>query len=144
VKDEYPTLEALVRNPEIMQQAREACIQHKTGPISVAPTTTGFSSLEKIQSDFPDAENHIQTLVAEYSKKYPHADPAGRDALLSRQLMDPKEAVCQIVTLPLGGDLSKAETASKIFPSEEPGMWIVMGACSTRSLSRGSVHIEVL
>jgi choline dehydrogenase len=142
VKDEYPTLEALVRNPEIMQQAMEAYIQHKTGPISVAPTTTGFSSLEKIQSDFPDAENHIQTLVAEYSKKYPHADPAGRDALLSRQLMDPKEAVCQIVTLPLGGDLSKAETASDIFPSEEPGMWIVMGACSTRSLSRGSVHIK--
>jgi choline dehydrogenase len=142
VKDEYPTLEALVRNPDIMQQAMEAYVRHKAGPLVAAPTATGFASLEKVQSEFPDAENHIQALVAEYSKKHPHADPAGRDALLSRQLMDPKEAICQIVALPLGANLAKAEIPSKIFPSEEPGMWVTIGACSTRSFSRGSVHIN--
>jgi choline dehydrogenase len=119
-----------------------AYMEHKAGPYVAAPTTTGFSSLEKIQPDFPDAEQHIQALLAEYVKKHPNADPAGRDPLLARQLLNPKEAVCQIVTLPLGIDCAKAADASKIFPSDEPGMWIVMGPCSTRSLSRGSVHIN--
>jgi choline dehydrogenase len=125
-----------------MQQAMAAYMEHKAGPFVAAPTTTGFSSLEKIQPDFPDAEQHIQALLAEYVKKHPNADPAGRDPLLARQLLNPKEAVCQIVTLPLGIDCAKAADASKIFPSDEPGMWIVMGPCSTRSLSRGSVHIN--
>jgi choline dehydrogenase len=125
-----------------MQQAMAAYMEHKTGAFVAAPTTTGFSSLEMIQPDFPDAEQHIQALLAEYVKKHPNADPAGRDPLLARQLLNPKEAVCQIVTLPLGIDCAKAADASKIFPSDEPGMWIVMGPCSTRSLSRGSVHIN--
>jgi choline dehydrogenase len=142
VKDECPTLEAIARNPAIMQQVVEAYMQHKAGPLVAPPTATGFASLEKVQSDFPDAEIHIQALVAEYAKKNPSADPAGRDALLARQIMDPKEAMCQIVALPLGANISNAATPSKIFPSEEPGMWFVLGACSTRSLSRGSVHIK--
>jgi choline dehydrogenase len=142
VKDEYPTAEALIRNPEILQQAMSAYIEHKAGPFVSAPTTTGFASLQKVQPDFPDAEQHIQTLLAEYAKKHPDADPAGRDPLLARQILDPKEAVCQIVTLPSGLEMTKLETTSKIFPSEEPGMWIVLAACSTRSLSRGSVHIS--
>jgi choline dehydrogenase len=119
-----------------------AYIEHKAGPFAAPPTTTGFSSLEKVQPDFPNAEQHIQALLAEYAKKYPDADPAGRDPLLARQLLNPKEAVCQIVTLATGIDVTKAEEASKIFPSEEPGMWFGLGACSTRSLSRGSVHIN--
>lgn len=142
VKDEYPTAEALVRNPEIMQQALEAYIKHKAGPFAAAPTTTGFSSLERIQPDFPDAEKHIQSLVAEYAKKYPGADLAGRDKLLARQLLDPKEAVCQIVALPTGCNTENAHTPNRVFPSEEDGMWCVIGACSTRSLSRGSIHIN--
>ncbi|KAL5119530.1 hypothetical protein ACEQ8H_002595 [Pleosporales sp. CAS-2024a] len=141
VKDEYPTVEALVRNPEMMQQAMEAYLQHKSGPFAAAPTTTGFTSLEKIQPDFPDAEQHIKALVAEHAKKHPHADLAGRDELLARQLLDPKEAVAQIVTLAAGLDVSQVHTASKLFVSPEPGMWAALGACSTRSLSRGSVHI---
>lgn len=141
-KDEYPTAEALARNPEIMQQALQAYIQHKAGPFAAAPTTTGFASLEKIQPDFAEAAKHIEALVAEYAKKYPDADTGGRDRLLARQLLDPKEAVAQIVTLPTGADMTKTEHTDKLFPSEEPGMWIIVGACSTRSLSRGSVHIN--
>jgi choline dehydrogenase len=125
-----------------MQQAMAAYLDHKAGPFAAAPTTTGFASLEKVEPNFPDAEKHIQALVAEYAKKYPDADPAGRDPLLARQLLNPKEAVCQIVTLPLGIDTTKIADASKLFPAEEPGMWMTMAACSTRSLSRGSIHIN--
>ena len=71
MKDKYPTAEALVRNPEVMQQAVEAYINHKAGPFVGAPTTTGFASLEKIQPCFSEAEQHIQSLVAEYAEKHP-------------------------------------------------------------------------
>lgn len=136
-----PSAEVLFRNPEIMQQALNAYIQHKAGPFVGAPTTTGFASLEKIQPGFSDAKDHIQSLVAEYSKKNPDADPAGRDRLLARQLLDPKEAVCQIVGLPTGINLTNADEPNKLFPSEEDGMWVTLGVCSTRSFSRGHVHI---
>lgn len=142
IKDEYPSAEALVRSPEIMQQAMEAYIKHKAGPFAIPPTTTGFASLEKVQPDFPDAKQHIDALVAEYAKEHPDSDPAGRDPLLARQLLDPKEAVCQIVALGTGIDTTQALHTDKIFPSTEPGMWIGIGACSTRSLSRGYVHIN--
>ncbi|KAF2823487.1 alcohol oxidase [Ophiobolus disseminans] len=142
VKDEYPTAEALVRNPEIMQQAMEAYIQHQAGPFAAPPTATGFASLTKVQSEFPDAEQHIQSLVTAYAKEYPDADPAGRNQLLARQLLDPKEAVCQIVALPTGANMTNAYHPSKIFLSEEDGMWCTIAACSTRSLSRGYVHIN--
>ena len=125
-----------------MQQALDAYINHKAGPFVGAPTTTGFTSLEKIQPDFPNVEKHIQSLVAEYAKKHPDSDVAGRDQLLARQLLDPKEAVSQIVNLATGGNLENAHIPSKLFPSEEDGMWCVLGVCSTRSLSRGSVHIN--
>jgi choline dehydrogenase len=125
-----------------MQQALQAYIEHKAGPFVGAPTTTGFASLEKIQPDFTNAGSHIQSLLAEYQKKNPTADPAGRDALLARQLLDPKEAVCQIVGLPTGANLTNSDNPSKLFPCEEDGMWMILGVCSTRSFSRGSVHIS--
>lgn len=125
-----------------MQQALQAYIQHKAGPFVAPPTTTGFSSLEKIQPDFPDAEKHIQALIAEFAKKFPDSDPAGRDQLIARQLTDPKEAVCQLVTLATGANVENAYTPAKLFPSEEEGMWCILGVCSTRSFSRGSIHIN--
>ncbi len=142
MKDEYPTAEALVKNPAVMQQALEAYITHKAGPFAGAPTTTGFASLAKIEPDFPNPESHIQTLLEDFRRKHPEADPAGRDPLLARQLLDPKEAVCQIVMLPTGAQTQRPETPSKVFPSEEDGMWCIIGVCSTRSLSRGTVHIK--
>jgi choline dehydrogenase-like flavoprotein len=125
-----------------MQQALEAYIKHKAGPFVGAPTAVGFASLEKIQPDFPEAESHIQSLVTEFSKKHPDADPAGRDALLARQLLDPKEAVTQLVMLPSGMNAERIETPNKMFPVEEDGMWCTIATCSTRSLSRGSIHIN--
>jgi choline dehydrogenase len=119
----------------------EAYMQHKTGPFTSPPTTTAFASLEKIQPNFLNAERHIQGLLAEYAAKHPDADLAGRNMLLARQVLDPKEAVCQMVALQTGGDLRQVHTPSKVFPSHEPGMWLVLAACSTRSLSRGYVHI---
>ncbi|KAH6642533.1 hypothetical protein C7974DRAFT_104007 [Boeremia exigua] len=139
--DEVPSAEALYRNPEIMQQALNAYIEHKAGPFVGAPTTTGFASLEKIQPDFPNAEAHIQSLVSEFQKANPDADPAGRDPLLASQLLNPREAVCQIVGLPTGANFQNADTPSKLFPCDEDGMWVTLGCCSTRSLSRGNVHI---
>jgi choline dehydrogenase len=126
----------------MMQEAMDAYIKHNAGPLVAPPSATGFASLEKVQPDFPDAESHILALVTEHAKKNPDADPAGRDALLARQLLDRKEAVCQMVALPIGADVTKAHLPSQIFPSEEPGMWFLLGACSTRSLSRGYVHIN--
>ena len=125
-----------------MQQALNPYVQHKAGPFVGAPTTTGFASLERIQPKFLDAEDHIEALVAQYQKKNPGADPAGRrDHLLARQLLDPKEAVCQIVCLHTGANLGNAENPSKLFPFEEDGMWVTVGVCSNRSFSRGHVHI---
>jgi len=139
--DDVPSAEALMRNPEIMQQALNAYVQHRAGPLVGAPTTTGFASLEMIQPNFVNAEDHIQSLLAEHLRSNPGADPAGRDRLLARQLLDPKEAVCQIVGLPTGANFAITENPSKLFPSEEDGMWVTMGVCSTRSFSRGNAHI---
>jgi choline dehydrogenase len=125
-----------------MQDAKMAYQQQQSGPFATPPTTTGFASLEKIQPEFRDATQHVQGIVAGYAAAHPDADQAGRDTLLARQLLDPKEAVCQIIMLPTGADVTQAYTPSKLFPSEEPGMWIVLGACSTRNFSRGSVHIN--
>lgn len=124
-----------------MQQAMEAYIKHKAGPFVAPPTTTGFASLEKVQPDFPDAKQHIEALVADYAKKHPGSDPAGRNTLLARQILDPKEAICQIVALNTGIDATQVENTDKLFPSTEPGMWVGIGACSTRSFSRGHIHI---
>jgi len=97
-------------------------MEHKAGPFVAAPTSTGFASLEKVQPDFPNVEQHIQALVAEFAQNNPKADPAGRDALLARQLLDPQEAVTQITCLATGGDASLAHTPNKILPCHEPGM----------------------
>ncbi|KAJ8114923.1 hypothetical protein OPT61_g3312 [Boeremia exigua] len=140
--DEMPSAEALLRNPEAVQQAFDAYVQHKTGPFVGAPTTTGFASLEKVQPDLPNANDYIQSMVDEYLKKNPGADPAGRDHLLARQLLDPKEAVCQIVGLPTGADMRNISTPNKLFPSADDGMWATLGVCSTRSFSRGYVHVN--
>jgi choline dehydrogenase len=120
----------------------DAYVNHKAGPFAAAPTATGFASLENVQSDFPDAEQHIQKLVAEYAEDHPDSDPAGRDTLIARQLLDPKEAVSQIVIVPSGVDVRKVHSPGELFLFDEPGMWCTMIACSTRSMSRGYVHIN--
>jgi choline dehydrogenase len=97
-------------------------MQHKTRPFTSPPTTTAFASLEKIQPHFLNAERHIQGLLAEYAAKHPNADLASQNILLARQLLNPKEAVCQIVALQTGGDLRQVHTPSKVFPSHKPGM----------------------
>jgi choline dehydrogenase-like flavoprotein len=67
-------------------------------------------------------------------------DPTGRDALLAAQLLRPGEAAIQAIFLSVG--ISTVQTAaSRVFVHDAPGNWISLGACSTRSLSRGSVHI---
>lgn len=43
--------------------------------------------------------------------------------------------------LPTGVNTHRPENASTLFPCEDEGMWCVIGGCSTRSFSRGSVHI---
>lgn len=83
----------------------EAYLTHKAGPFTNPPTTCGFMSLELLDPNLKDAQKHIQSLVAEHNKLNPDADPAGRDALLARQLMDPKEAVTQLVLLTVGADI---------------------------------------
>jgi choline dehydrogenase len=119
-----------------------AYIEHKAGPFTNAPTTTGFLSLNMTDPDLSEPEKHIQSIVAEFQKANPHADPAGRNPLLARQLTDRNEAIAQMVLLGVGADISQSATPSKIFVHDAPGNWITIGACSTRSLSRGSVHIE--
>lgn len=142
MKDEYPTAEVLLRNPEIAEQALQAYIAHKAGPFSNAPTTCGFVSLELADPNLKEPEKHIQSIVSEYQKSNPQADPAGRGPLLGRQLLNPKEAVGQIVLLSVGADISNSDSPPKLFMHDAPGNWITLGVCSTRSLSRGSVHIE--
>lgn len=119
-----------------------AYIEQKAGPFAAAPTSTGFSSLDMVQPGFTDAKKHAQALVSEYARIHPGADPAGRDILLARQLLDPNEAVCQTIMLPMGANTSTPENSSHLFVNEEPGMWCTVGACSTRPLSRGHVHIN--
>ncbi|KAF2476504.1 alcohol oxidase [Lindgomyces ingoldianus] len=142
VKDEYPTAEVLLRNPEIAQQAMEAYITHKAGPFANAPTTTGFVSLSLADPNLADPEKHINTLISDFQKANPDADPAGRAPLLGRQILDPKEAIAQVVLLSVGADIRNSDSAAKLFMHDAPGNWITLGVCSTRSLSRGSVHIE--
>jgi choline dehydrogenase len=118
----------------------EVYTKFRIGPFAGPPTTTGFASLEMVDPDL-DAGKHVQTIIDEYAKLHPDADPAGRNALLARQLLDPKEAVCQIMMLPTGANFANSHTPDQFLPSKEAGMWCTLGACSTRSLSRGSTHI---
>lgn len=92
----------------------EAYITKKTGPFAAPPTTTGFASLDKVKSGIDNVENHIQSLVTEYAKKNPDADPAGRDQLIARQLLDPKEAACQTILLASGANLKVLHDPSKL------------------------------
>ncbi|KAJ4292738.1 hypothetical protein N0V90_009401 [Kalmusia sp. IMI 367209] len=142
VKDEYPTAEVLLRNPDIAQQALEAYLQHKAGPFTNAPTTCGFANLKLADPELQDPQKHIQSIVAEHDKLHPDSDVAGREALLARQLLDPKEAIAQIVLLAIGPDIRNCATPSELFLHDAPGNWICLAACSTRSLSRGSIHIS--
>jgi len=120
----------------------DAYINHKAGPFAAAPTPTGFTSLEKVQPNFTDAEQHIKNLIDEYDKHYPGSDQAGRNALIARQLLDPKEAVSQIQMVPTGADPSKTHSPAEVLVVDEPGLWSTFIACSTRSMSRGYVHIN--
>ncbi|EUC34723.1 GMC oxidoreductase [Bipolaris victoriae FI3] len=137
VKDEYPTAEALFRDPTLTQQALEAYLTHKSGPFAAGPTTAGFASLQKVSPDLSNPQSHIDSLLASTTT----SDPAGRDPLTARQLLNPKEAVCQLVFLPLGINTYRPENANQLLPCEDPGMWATLGVCSTRSFSRGSTHI---
>jgi choline dehydrogenase len=95
-----------------------------------------------VQPNFQDAQQHMEALIAQYAKKHPNADRAGRDTLLARQLLDPGEAVCQIAAFPNGSDMEEVHNSGKLFPSKEPGMWCSLCASSTRSFSSGYVHIN--
>ena len=121
----------------------EAYLTHKAGPLANAPTTCGFIPFSTIapSSAVSDPESHIRSIVSSYLESHPDADPAGRDALLARQLLNPNEAVCQVVPLSVGVDVNRAHHPSGTFMHETPGNWCTIGVCSTRSFSRGSVHI---
>jgi choline dehydrogenase len=142
VLDDYPTAEVLMRSPEIAQQAMEAYIAHKAGPFTNAPTTTGFASLKMIDPDLAEPEKHVNSLVEEHHRLHPDADVAGRDNILARQLLDPREAACQVVFLTTGADTNHCHKPSKVFFHDAPGNWCIVGPCSTHSLSRGSIHIN--
>lgn len=120
----------------------QAYIEHKAGPFTNAPTTTGFVPLHMADPNLAEPEKHIQSLIAAFQKAHPDADPAGRNPLLARQLVDRNEAVGQMVLLGVGANINNVEFPSKIFIHDAPGNWITLGVCSTRSLSRGSIHIE--
>jgi choline dehydrogenase-like flavoprotein len=138
------TGEVLLRSPEIAQQALEAYLKHRAGPFTNAPTPSGFVSLEMVDPSLAEAEKHVRSVVADYHKEHPNSDPAGRDAVLAKQLLSSKEAIGQTVFLGVGFVADHAHTPSMVFVHDAPGNWVTLGICSTRSFSRGSVHIESL
>ncbi|OCL04181.1 GMC oxidoreductase [Glonium stellatum] len=144
VEDGVPTAEMILRDESVAQQAMEAYMMHKAGPLANAPTTCGFIPFSTIapSSVISDPKSHIHSVVSSYLKSHPNTDPAGRDALLARQLLNPNEAVCQVVPLSVGVDVSRAHHSSGTFVHETPGNWCTIAVCSTRSFSRGSVHIS--
>ncbi|KAF2692068.1 GMC oxidoreductase [Lentithecium fluviatile CBS 122367] len=109
VKDEYPTAEVLVRNPEITQQAREVYIAQNAGPFTNAPTTAGFASLQMIDPNLTEPEKHVLSYLAEHRKQHPNADPAGRNELLAHPILDPKEAVMQTLFSMTGFDMRNCD-----------------------------------
>ncbi|KAF2741449.1 alcohol oxidase [Polyplosphaeria fusca] len=142
VKDEFPTAEVIFRNPEVAQQAMQAYMEHKAGPFANPTTPVAFVPLKTIDPNLSDPEKHIQSLLAEYEKTHPGSDPAGRNKILGRQLLDPNEAVVQLVLVAVGADIEHLDSPSKIFMHDKPGNWASLAVCSTRSLSRGSIHIK--
>ena len=134
-------MEVLLRNPDIAKQAMEAYMVHKAGPFANGITACGFASLEITDPDLATPAQHLQSIVTNYQNTHPDADPAGRNPLLLRQLLNPKEAVSQIAFLAVGGQLGASEYPSRLFMHDSPGNWASLVVCSTRSFSRGSVHI---
>jgi choline dehydrogenase len=94
-----------------------------------------------IDPNLANPEKHIQSFLSDYAKEHPNSDPAGRDSILAKQLLDPKEAVHQVVLMAVGADIRNSDTPSKLFVHDAPGNWGILAVCSTRSFSRGSVHI---
>jgi choline dehydrogenase-like flavoprotein len=120
-KDEFPTAEVIFRNPEIAQQAMGAYLEHKAGPFTNSPTTCGFTSLARVDPNLVEPKKHVQSLISEFQKAHPDADPAGRDPLLAKQLLDPNEAIGQLVLLTVGADMNFCHSPPKLFMHDSPG-----------------------
>ncbi|KAF2495286.1 alcohol oxidase [Lophium mytilinum] len=142
VKDEYPTAEVLLRNPEIAQQAFMGWMEHKAGPLANAPTTVAFLPITTLVPDTTPVElkARVDSLVSTHQAAHPETS-VSRTALITRQLFSPGEAAVQLLFFAVGLDRYHSSAAG-LFNHSAPGNWVSMVGCSTHSLSRGSIHIK--
>lgn len=117
-------------------------MEHKAGPLANAPTTVAFLPITSVVPDSTpaDLKAYVDSLVSTHQAAHPETN-ASRTALLTRQLFSPDEAAIQVLFL-AGGLATQLSSAASLFAHSAPGNWVSMIASSTRSLSRGSIHIQ--
>ena len=114
----------------------ETYVAFKAGPMAKSPTATGFVPYHTMvpSSSVSDVNAHINAICP--------TTPDTRDAILKRQLMDPREAAIQLVPFPSGSDTSKCDRCGGIYTHDWPGTYCSLAVCTTRPFSRGSIHIK--
>lgn len=134
VKQGHPTAEHLRDDPALAIQAMEQYNKTREGPMSCAPTTTGFLPLHSVSlpgtnwSSLATTSTHL---------------PQRQLDLLMKQLHDPKEAVYQIAAVPSGAVTSHRGTSNSgmLFHSTE-GNYLSVACGLMHAFSRGNVHIQ--
>jgi choline dehydrogenase-like flavoprotein len=108
----------------------------KGGPLANTVTTTGFLPYHTLaaSSSIADVEKHI----SEVSKE----PLSALDNLAKIQLIDEREAAVQLLFVLKGVDTAKMDTPKLGWSHDFPGAYSTLVACTTRTFSRGSVHIN--
>ncbi|KAF2812105.1 alcohol oxidase [Mytilinidion resinicola] len=134
VKDGVPTSEAAAK-PEVFAQLMELYKKTNGGPLANTVTTTGFLPYHSLATTLSttDIEEHINEICP--------ASMSPLDDLAKLQLIDENEAAVQVLFVSKGVDTAKMNTPRTGWGHNFPGAYGTILAATTRTFSRGSIHI---
>jgi choline dehydrogenase len=117
----------------------EAYQQHKAGPLGCPMTAVAFVPYSTLAGPHEDVNAELQAIaVGSVPDRYSEVV----EPILLKQLSSPKEASTQFIALPSGNDMSKNSITNGVANHNWPGSYLDIGVGSTRSFSRGYVHIK--
>ncbi|KAF2488460.1 alcohol oxidase [Lophium mytilinum] len=135
VKEGVPTSEAAAK-PEVFAQLMELYQKTQGGPLANTVTTTGFLPYHGLATTLSttDTEEHIKDICPTLMSP--------PDALAKLQLIDKSEAAVQVLFVSKGVDTARMDTPRTGWGHSFPGAYGTILAATTRTFSRGSIHIK--
>ena len=138
VKDVVVTGDGLLRQePEIVQAALEAYVQHKAGPLASGGIGShAFIPISQLSKDghtpLDDLLDQYQPHSARERQNYHYIEPI---------LRNPKEGYGAAFMFPAQVNLHAGPEVSSFLSNPQPGNFLSLGIGQSHPLSRGSVHI---